>query len=121
MSLSPLLAQSPVQSNEICIVTGAQRRTSDHVARPSGRRYPQTFETYAGHSHGPHEPKMPKHTINLEKANCGRTHGLHRLGHKNPPRVCRPGRPRTTLHGLDGKIPGAIQQRKLIYHGLLCL
>jgi hypothetical protein len=45
----------------------------------------------------------------------------HRPGHKNPPRVCRPGRSRPTLHGLDGKVPGPIQQSKLICHGLLCL
>jgi hypothetical protein len=58
---SPLLAQSPVQSNEICIVTGGQRRTSDHVARPNGRHYQQTFDTHAGHGHGPHELATPTH------------------------------------------------------------
>jgi hypothetical protein len=29
------------------------------VAWPNGRRYPQTFETDAGHGHGPHESKTP--------------------------------------------------------------
>jgi hypothetical protein len=53
--------------------------------------YPQTFETHAGHGHGPHEPATPKHKVHLEKADCGRTNTGHRLGHKNPPRVCRPG------------------------------
>jgi hypothetical protein len=43
------------------------------------------------------------------------------LGTKNPPRVCRRSRSRPTLHGLDGKVPGAIQQIKFIRHGRLCL
>jgi hypothetical protein len=30
--ISPLLAQSPIQSNEICNATSGQRRTSDHLA-----------------------------------------------------------------------------------------
>jgi hypothetical protein len=49
------------------------------------------FEAHAGHSHGPHEPETPKHKVHLENADCGRTNTGHRLGHKNPPRVCRPG------------------------------
>jgi hypothetical protein len=40
---------------------------------------------------------------------------------KKPPRLCLPGRSRTTLHGPDRKIPDKIQQRQLICHGLLCL
>jgi hypothetical protein len=60
---------------EICIVTGGQRRTSNHVTRPNGRRYQQTFETHAGHGHGPHESKTPKHKVHLENADCGRTNG----------------------------------------------
>jgi hypothetical protein len=75
MRISPLLAQSPVQSNKICIITGGQRRTSNHVARPKERRYPQTFEAHAGHGHGPHESDMPKHKVYLENADCGRTNG----------------------------------------------
>jgi hypothetical protein len=119
-SLSPLLAQRPVQSNEICIITGGQRRTYNHVARPNERHYPQTFETHVDHDHGPYESETPKHKVHLENADFGRATGWYRLGHKNPPCVCRPGRSRTTLHGLNRKIPGEIQQRKLICHGLIC-
>jgi hypothetical protein len=41
--------------------------------------------------------------------------------HKNPLGLCRPGRSRSTLHRLEGKIPGEIQQGQLIRHGLLRL
>jgi hypothetical protein len=68
MSISPLLAQSPTQSNEICNVTSGQRWTSDHLARLNGGRYQHTFETNAGYGHGPYEPEAPKHTIHLEGA-----------------------------------------------------
>jgi hypothetical protein len=37
--------------------------------------YPQTFETHAGHGHGPHEPEMPKYKVHLENTDCGRTNG----------------------------------------------
>jgi hypothetical protein len=43
------------------------------------------------------------------------------LRHRNPPRVCCCSRSRPTLHRLDGKVTGAIQQRKFIRRGLLCL
>jgi hypothetical protein len=66
MSLSPLLTQSLIQSNESSNVTSSQRWTSDHLARPDGRRHQQTFDTDAGHCHGSHEPAAPEHTINLE-------------------------------------------------------
>jgi hypothetical protein len=46
-----------------------QGRTSDHLARPDGRRHQQAFETDAGHFHGPHEPAAPEHTVNLEGIN----------------------------------------------------
>jgi hypothetical protein len=68
MSLSPILAQIPIQSNKICNVTGGQRRTSDHVARLNGGRYQQTFETDAGYGHGPYEPETPTHKFHLESA-----------------------------------------------------
>jgi hypothetical protein len=67
-SLSPLLAQSLIQSDKICNVSSGQRRTSDHLARLDGRRYQQTFETDACYGHGTFEPAAPKHTINLEGA-----------------------------------------------------
>jgi hypothetical protein len=41
------------------------------TARQNGRRYPKTFETHAGHGHGPHEPETPKHKFHLENADCG--------------------------------------------------
>jgi hypothetical protein len=66
--ISPLLAQSPFQSNEICNVTGGQRRTFDHLARLNRGSYQQTFETDAGHCHGSYEPETPKHKIHLESA-----------------------------------------------------
>jgi hypothetical protein len=65
MSLSPLLAQSPIQSNEICNVTSGQRWTYGHLARLNGGRNQQTFETNAGYGHGPYEPTVPKHAIHL--------------------------------------------------------
>jgi hypothetical protein len=66
MCLSPLLAQSPVQSNEICTITGGQKRTSNNLARTNGGRYPHIFETHTVHVHGEHESKTPKHNINLK-------------------------------------------------------
>jgi hypothetical protein len=66
MSLSQLLAQSPIQSNEICNVTGGQRQSSDHLAQPNVRHYQQTFETHASHVHGAHEPATPKRKVHLE-------------------------------------------------------
>jgi hypothetical protein len=39
----------------------------------------------------------------------------------DPPRVCCRSRSRTTLQGPDVKVPCAVQQRKVICHGLLCL
>jgi hypothetical protein len=67
--ISPLLTQSLIQSDESSNVTSGQQRTSDHFARPDGRRHQQAFETDAGHCHGPYEPEAPEHTINLEGAN----------------------------------------------------
>jgi hypothetical protein len=66
MSISPLLTQSLIQSDEICNVTSDHRRTSDYLARLDGRSYQQAFETDAGHSHGRYEPVAPEYTINLE-------------------------------------------------------
>jgi hypothetical protein len=43
------------------------------------------------------------------------------LGHKDPPCVHSCSRSGTTIHRLDGKVPGAIQQRKLLCDGLLYL
>jgi hypothetical protein len=63
----------------------------------------------------------PTHKVHLENSNCGSTNTGHSLGLKNPPRICHPGRSRTTLHGLDRKVPGEIQQRTLTCHGMLCL
>jgi hypothetical protein len=45
----------------------------------------------------------------------------YRLGNKNPPRVRSRSRTRSTLHRLDGEVPGAIQQRKRLCDGLLHL
>jgi hypothetical protein len=42
----------------------------------------------------------------------------HRLGHKNPPRVCRRSRPRPTLHRLDGKFP--VQSSKGNSYVMVC-
>jgi hypothetical protein len=53
------------------------------LARPNGRRYQQTFETHAGHGHGPYEPATPKHKVHLENADCGPINTGHRLGHYN--------------------------------------
>jgi hypothetical protein len=36
------------------------------MARLDGCRYQQTFETDAGHGHGPYEPAATEYTINLE-------------------------------------------------------
>jgi hypothetical protein len=55
------------------------------------RRYQQTFETHAGHVHGPYGPATPKHKVHLESTDFGPTITGHRLGHKNPHRVCRRG------------------------------
>jgi hypothetical protein len=43
------------------------------------------------HKYLKHEPETPKHKVHLKNADCGRTNTGHRLGHKNPPRVSRPG------------------------------
>jgi hypothetical protein len=98
MSISPLLSQSPIQSNEICDVASGLRRTSDHLARIDGRRYQQAFETDAGHCHGPYEPAAPEHTINLEGTSLETTNNGHRLGHKDPPRARSRSRSRSPLH-----------------------
>jgi hypothetical protein len=121
MSLSPLLTQSLIQSEEICDVASGQRWTSDHLARIDRRRYQQAFETDAGHCHGPYEPAAPEHMINLEGANSETTNNGYRLGHTDPPRVHSRSRPRSTIHRLDGEVPGAVQQRKLLCDGLLHL
>jgi hypothetical protein len=63
-----------------------------------------TLATSMGH--GPYEPATTKHKVHFENAECGSTNTGHILGLENPPRVCRRGRSRPTLHGLDGKIPG---------------
>jgi hypothetical protein len=87
MRLSPLIAQTLIQSSEICNVTSGKRWTSDHLARLDGRRYQQAFETDAGYGHGPYEPASPEYTINLEGANLETTTTGYRLGHKDPPHV----------------------------------
>jgi hypothetical protein len=71
--------------------------------------------------HGPYEPAAPEHTINLEGDHLEATNIGYRLVHKDPPRVRSRSRSGPTLHRLDGKVPGTIQQRKFIRHGLLCL
>jgi hypothetical protein len=63
-----------VDCEKICIRWGGTeiplktRNKSDHLARLDGGRYQQTFETDAGHGHGPYEPAAPKNTIHLEGA-----------------------------------------------------
>jgi hypothetical protein len=87
--------------------------TEDAINRP----LKLTPATAMGHMN----QKRQKHKVHLENADCVSTNTEHRLGHENPPRVCRRGRSRPTLHQLDGKIPYPIQRRQLICHGLLCL
>jgi hypothetical protein len=61
MSVSPLLAQSPVQPYKICIVTDGQKRASRNLARLNGRSDQQTFEAHTGHGYGAHESKTLEH------------------------------------------------------------
>jgi hypothetical protein len=118
-SLSPLLTQSSIHSNESSHVTSSQRRAPDHLARPDGGRYQHAFETDNGHYHGPYEPATPEHTINLEGAKLETTITRSGLGQQDPPRVRSRSRSRSTLHRPDGKVPGPIQQRKLLCHVVL--
>jgi hypothetical protein len=62
-----------------------------------------------------------QHKVHLDDVDCAPTKNGHILQLENPPRIRRRGRSRPTLNRLDGKIPGEIQQMKLICHSLLCL
>jgi hypothetical protein len=51
------------------LLQAVKKWTSRDLARHNRRCNPQTFETHAGHGHGAHESKMPKHKVHLENTN----------------------------------------------------
>jgi hypothetical protein len=64
---------------------------------------------------------MNQRRYNIRSTSKAPTATGYRLGHKDPHRVRSRSRSRSTLHRLDGKVPSAIQQRKLLCDGLLHL
>jgi hypothetical protein len=78
-----------------------------------------TLATTMGHMNQRRQSIRATSKASIEKQQSPDTYLV--LGHQDSPRVCSRSRSGATLHRPDGKVPGPIQQRKLVCHVMLHL